>query len=69
MPATIELIKSIARGQKMQHAVKGLETELDRLTSRLVNAMANRDSLEEVLVIVFVIFLILSNALFQLPFS
>ena len=40
----------------MQHAVKGLETELDRLTSRLVNAMANRDSLEEVLVIVFVIF-------------
>ena len=53
----------------MQHAVKGLETELDRLTSRLVNAMANRDSLEEVLVIVFVIFLILSNALFQLPFS
>ena len=31
--------------------MKGLEGELDRLTSRLVSAMANRDSLEEVLVI------------------
>jgi len=26
---------------------EGLETELDRLTSRLVSAMANRDSIEE----------------------
>ena len=32
--------------------VKGLEKELDRLTSRLVSAMANRDSLEEVMVII-----------------
>ena len=31
---------------------KGLEKELDQLTSRLVIAMANRESLEEVMVII-----------------
>ena len=52
----------------IQCIVKGLETELDWLTSRLVSAMANRDSLEEVLV--SVIYFILSNLLsFQLRFS
>ena len=43
--------------------MKGLEKELDRLTSRLVSAMANRDSLEEVLVII-VSFKFFSSSIF-----
>ena len=36
----------------VQSNEKGLEKELDQLTSRLVIAMANRESLEEVMVII-----------------